>query len=106
MSLSKPTRLKETKVQGMEKKGTKERMHQVPELDTRHEQGAVGSGEERTNNHLKKENVNRKLTTTIQIHSWQRFPPGRNQVSNLTENRAAKKRSDRRRNNHSKVITK
>ncbi|CAH1452915.1 unnamed protein product [Lactuca virosa] len=53
-SLSMPARLMAARAHDMEKKETKEHTSKVTELDGRHEQGAVGTGEERIGNHLKK----------------------------------------------------
>lgn len=88
MSVSIPTHLRAARVHDMEKKGTKEHMREDTELDERHKQGATNTGAERITNHLKTENVDRRLTKTIRVHSWQRLPPRRHQVINLIENRA------------------
>ncbi|CAH1416914.1 unnamed protein product [Lactuca virosa] len=89
ISLSIPTRLRPTRAQSMEKEETREHSHEVTELDRKHNQRTASAGVARVGNCSKKEDVDRRLTTIVIVRNWQRLPPGRHLVNNLTKNRAS-----------------
>lgn len=53
----------------MEKKGTKEHTREVTELDWKHKQGTASTGAKRIGDYPKKEDVDRRLATTIGVYN-------------------------------------
>nr|KAJ0223299.1 hypothetical protein LSAT_V11C200066490 [Lactuca sativa] len=69
-SMSVPTCLRTARAHSMEKKEMKEQTCGVTKLDWKHKQGTTNTRAERISNYPKKEDVDRRRTTTIRVCNW------------------------------------
>ncbi|CAI9272430.1 unnamed protein product [Lactuca saligna] len=85
--LSLPTCHHTMKDQIMEKEETTVHTHEVMQLDQKHNGETTKFEAARVGNYHRKEDIDRRATTTVRVHNWQRLPPRRHLVKNLTNNK-------------------